>query len=334
MTRSLIFFGSDQYSAVVLDALIHTPDVALVAVVTDRGKPKDRDQHIEPGPVERLAIMHSLKVCYYPSNIDEMNKFTRHLQSSILNLKSNQSPVGLCASFDHLLPREVIELFAGELYNLHPSLLPQYRNVSPVQYALALGDSVTGITLFRISAGIDNGEIIAQASEVIESDDTTPVLTHRLFHKGAKLFSEYIRLSGSPTLQPSEFSDCPDPIFTHRLTRESGYVEWPVFQKLITDESVSPEGTKNELLSLRLESDLKGSAQPEQSEGRSDHMGPQILHDLLRALTPWPGVWTVAETRKGELRLSLESVSPLRVKIAGKPSAIPWSDFTKYYLHA
>jgi methionyl-tRNA formyltransferase len=138
---NLIFFGSDQYSAIVLTSLLKSSVYRLTSVVTD--------QRHDPTPVEKLAITHNLKVAYYPD-----------FDHSLIT----KDTLGLCASFDHLLPAEIVKLFKGRLYNLHPSLLPQYRNVSPVQYANSLGDKETGITLFRISPGIDDGEIIAQVA--------------------------------------------------------------------------------------------------------------------------------------------------------------------------
>lgn len=349
MTRPLIFFGSDQYSAVVLSALLKPKTYNLIAIVTDRGKPKDRDQKVEPGPVEKLARERDIKVLYYPDKKEDLGNFVDLLKTETNKLK----PAGLCASFDHLLPAGIIELFAGELYNLHPSLLPQYRNVSPVQYALALGDSETGITLFRLSAGIDNGEIIAQASETIAPDDTTPTLTPRLFQKGAELFLNYDPTSHQNVVQTRKRADVQSTnlIFTHRLTRDSGCLEWPVFQKLLAGESVRVEDTQNEILRLRLSReslartllDRNARLQAEQGSAAAERralMVPPALNDLFRALTPWPGVWTMAETKKGSLRITLKPCTchvpcaMYHVLIAGKPNAIPWSDFTKHYLHA
>jgi methionyl-tRNA formyltransferase len=299
--QSLIFFGADQYSTVALNAIIESKKCAIVAVVTDRGKPKGKEQLVEDSPVEKLAKKHNIKVFYYPD-----------FNHSLIT----KDTLGLCASFDHLIPAETIKLFDGNLYNLHPSLLPQYRNVSPVQYAIILGDKTTGITLFRIAPTIDNGEIIAQSEEGIRDDDTTQSLTPRLFKKGAELFLLALE-NGFTAIQENRATAPSKLIFTHRLTRDSGYIEWSALQSLLSNKFPSPSDTKNELLNLRLIHNPDGD----------------ILHDLLRALTPWPGIWTIALTRKGDIRLSIESVPPkLTVKVAGKPNPISYSDFVTYYL--
>lgn len=310
----LVFFGSDHYSAIVLERLIGTNlpgdsrQVDLeISVVTD--------PHPGGSPVERLARTHNLPIAYYPTPTMGKNQFVDLLSSWLVDTP----PLGLCASFDHLIPVDIIELFRGNLYNLHPSLLPQYRNVSPVQYAIALGDKVTGITLFRISPGIDNGEIIAQAQESILPDDTTTTLTPRLFVKGAELFVEAISnnflLAGK-----LENRNTGELVFTRRLKRDSGYIEWSVLHKLLKNQPVLPGQSKNELLNLSL------------SQG-SDRTETHILLDLLRALTPWPTVWSTVPSKKGDLRVILESFHPeIRLKIAGKPKSIFYADFAKYYL--
>lgn len=309
--KSLFFFGSDQYSSVVLQTLLESNADLQITAITDRPKPVGKGLVMTPSHVELLARKHNLKVSYYPTNTDEMSIF-------IDLLKSTTNLTGICASFDHLIPASIIEIFAGNLYNLHPSLLPQYRNVSPVQYAIAMGDTVTGITLFRISTGIDNGAIISQISEPILSDDTLASITPRLFEKGADLF---IRsdLSGYKSDQKPTRSDpvCVPLIFTKRLTRDSGYIEWPVLYKLLMGKPITKDETQNTLLQLRLSHNPEGN----------------ILYDLLRALTPWPGIWSNVTTKKGELRVTLETILPtITLKLAGKANPITFTDFAKYYI--
>ena len=324
--HSLIFFGSDRYSAVALSALLASGlyPLASLTVVTD---------HHEGGsPVEQLSLSHGLKPTYYPTTPEEKSKFILHLSSISSLLESGTPPLSLCASFDHLIPQDIIKFFGGNLYNLHPSLLPQYRNVSPVQYAIALGDQVTGITLFRISPGIDNGEIIAQAEEPILPEDTTATLTPRLFTKGAQLFIDF--LQGSVPCNPADDYKVRNLvaaplIFTKRLTRNSGYIEWSILHQLLQNKAVALGESKNELLNLRLE----------REKTKSSHLASSIyLLDLMRALNPWPTVWSLVPSKKGELRITLVHKGPLsspqtpRILLAGKPKPISYSDFAKYYL--
>lgn len=336
---NLIFFGSDQYAKTTLEVLIASQKLTDISVVTDRPKPVGSERVLTPSEVENLAKTHSLKYIYYPSNQDEMNNFVATLKTWV----SETPSVGLCASFDHLLGSEIITVFDGQLFNLHPSLLPQYRNVSPVQYAIALGDPVTGITLFRISEGIDNGATIAQTQETILADDTTTSLTPRLFARGAQLFID--ATTNGFTDQRINVST-KNLVFTHRLTRDSGYVEWSVLHRLLQNQPIAPSDTTNKLLQLRLSQRTllernsrlpveKGSAAAE----RRVLDGTKILSDLLRALTPWPTVWSIVPTKKGDLRITLVFSNPFdiphslfSVHISGKPKPISYNDFVKYYL--
>lgn len=313
--QNIIFFGSDRYANTTLESLHESKKFTSIKVITDRPKPVGKDKVFTSSEVEKAAITHNLKYSYYPSNNDEMSNFIDILK----NWQETAPNIGLCASFDHLIPNNIIKLFKGHLYNLHPSLLPQYRNVSPVQYSIALGDQTTGITLFRISEGIDSGEIIGQTEEPILDGDTTLTLTPRLFKLGARIFIDAIQkdFTGHEIHGITK-----NLIFTRRLTRDSGYIKWEILKQLLLNHTLDTMNTGNDLLDLRLSRE-------------SDHQKSSyaILHDLLRAFTPWPTVWSIVPSAKGDLRITLESVYPeIKLKIAGKPKSISWNDFSTYYI--
>ena len=318
---SLLFFGSDRFSAVVLSELIkqnHAPNL----VVTDQPKSKGKKGVIEPNEVENLSNEQNIKVLYYPSKYDSQSNFikllTDHCQLS--------TTIGLSASFPHLFPPNLIKQFNNQLYNLHPSLLPQYRNVAPGPYAIAMGDSVTGISLFPIGVGIDNGELVAQQQEKILPTDTTTTLLTRLFTMGTQLFLKFLSdpnnpnlTAGIPVMSSSEL------IFTRKLTRESGFIEWEIVQKLINNKPITKDETSNPLINLRL------THHPDRTKN--------ILPDLIRALDTYEKVWTNAETKKGIIPVSLllgDILSPIydvNVLLPGKPRPISYADFTNYYLN-
>ncbi len=316
--QKIIFFGDDQYSAIVLTELIHDTSFTIVSVVTATPKPVGRAQQIIDNPVEIIAKKAGLNILYYPDNKSDLDNFLTPLK------KDTNDATGVLASFGKILPKELIELFAESgILCLHPSLLPQYRGATPAPYAIALGDTETGITLFRLTSEVDQGEIIATSTEPILPSDTTPTLLTRLFTIGSSFLIRYFNAPHSLKAQSSKLKATP--IFTRRFSRDTGFVEWGVVQSLLSGKPLTPAETKNPLLLLRLLSVI--SSVVERSNTRL------IVHDLIRALTPWPGVWTIATTNKGDLRLTLVSVLPeITVKIAGKKNPIPWSEFEKYYL--
>lgn len=292
--QSVIFFGSDMYSAIVFAHLVKEGYSPRALVTTSASN-----------PLVTLAIKHNVNVFNYPPRLDELSNYI------------DSSTTGVSVSFGRILPSPLLALFPRAVLNLHPSLLPQYRNVAPVPYALAMGDSVTGITLFRMDEKIDNGQILAQVEEPILATDTTPVLLRRLFQIGSALLSDFLaenpirRKTDSPK---NRFAD--SLIFTRKLTRESGFIEWTVLQKLLKNEKIKSTDTQNELIRLRL------THHPARTQ--------QILPDLIRALAGYEQVWTIAPTPKGDLRVNI--VSPKAILIPGKPRSILYTDFAKYYL--
>ena len=320
--HSLIFFGVDQYSAIVLQRIIDDQNIAILAVVTDRGKPKGREQKREPNPVEKLAITQNIKVLYYPEKSEEMSNF-------IDMLKSYHYEYGLVASFGHILPSPLIKTFLKSILNIHPSLLPQYRGVAPVPYALALGDTTTGVSIFTIDEGVDTGKVVAQEKIPTPPGIEAPDLLSELFARGAGLVADYISGKPVPNVQ-SQHQEKEDLVYAKRFTRDSGYVEWPVVQKLLANQPIAPDETTNLLLKLRL-------AKIKTQHLKIENWSLEIAR-LCRALTPWPGVWTICPTKKGNLRLTLvltrshTRYATPEILIAGKPKPILWSEFTKYYL--
>lgn len=285
LMTSLYFFGSDRYASIVLDYL-HT---------------------------------HSdLDITHFP----DLKSF---VNGPMVKWSNDVIPLALSASFPYLFPKDLIQQFSGRLYNLHPSLLPQYRNVAPVPYAIAMGDTETGITLQRIDEKIDHGEIIAQINVPILPTDTTPTLLNRLFTKGAALFIDWLADNLTIRSTDSLISRRADNlIFTKKITPDSGHLEWPLVLKLINGQSITMADTANPLIRLRL------THHPDRTDN--------ILPDLVRALTGYEKVWTVAPTKKGDLRISF-ALTPNKVLstkyyvlIPGKPRPISWNDFTKYYL--
>ncbi len=304
---SLIFFGSDRFSAVVLEQLI-SKNHAPTLVVTDQPKPKGKKGIIEPNEVEIIANNQDLKVLYYQDNKDELISYIKQSKST-----------GLSASFPHLFPTSIITAFDGNLFNLHPSLLPQYRNVAPGPYAIAMGDQITGISLFPIGIGIDNGELVAQQKENILPVDTTSTLLTRLFKIGTQLFLRYLDEPDNPILTKDiPVMSSAELIFTRKLKRESGYIEWDTLEKLIVNKPISKDETTNPLINLRL------THHPERTKN--------ILTDLIRALDTYERVWTKVATAKGELIISL--TLDTQFQLPGKPNPISYADFTKYYLNA
>lgn len=302
--KNVFFFGTDENSLIVLDKLSRS-GIGITAVITTQSIPQKKRAKIITNPVEEYAKTHNFNTLYYPPKIDKLSKLI------------NKDTIGISASFGRILSTEILALFPNGIYNLHPSLLPQYRNVAPVPYALAMGDTVTGISIFRMDEKVDNGQIIAQVSERILPGDSTPILLRRLFSLGSNILISFLQGSEPCSYKVRNLVTTDRRIFTRKLSRESGFIEWLVFQKYLTKQALAVSDTVNPLISLRL------THFPSRNDAGS------IISDLLRALTGYEKLWTT--TPQG-INVFITSLTPLMLHLPGKPKPISFSDFQKYYL--
>ena len=188
----IVFFGSDGYSAKVLEVLKKTP-------VSPRGSAR--------GDLEIIKIIKS--------------------KDDLGNLKKSdfQPDIGIVASFGRLIPSDIINWPKKGLLNLHPSLLPKYRGPTPVPTAILNGEKETGLTIIKVDKKIDHGPIVSQFKEEIKPDDTSESLLNRLFVAGAKVLITILPsyLEGKIKLRQQNHSQT---TFTEKLTRESGKIDW------------------------------------------------------------------------------------------------------------
>ncbi len=197
MSPRLVFMGSPEFAALVLEALARR--YTLVGVVTQPDRPAGRGGRSRPPPVkvcaERLglAVMQPERLC----------------DSAAMEQLHSWSPdLIVVAAFGQILRPDVLELPPYGCVNVHASLLPRWRGASPIQAALLAGDTQTGVTIMKMDAGVDTGPILAQRVAPIAPDDTAASLSLRLAALGAELLIETLPayLSGwlQPTPQPSQ----------------------------------------------------------------------------------------------------------------------------------
>jgi len=172
----IIFMGTPEFAVPSLEILIEH-HFNVVAVVTAPDKPQGRGQKITGSAVKDCAVKHNIPVLQ-PTNLKST--------SFIEELKSYQANLQVVVAF-RMLPLAVWSMPSLGTFNLHASLLPQYRGAAPVNWAIINGEKETGVTTFFLQHEIDTGNIIFQEREIIHDDDTAGALYERLMHKGARL---------------------------------------------------------------------------------------------------------------------------------------------------
>jgi methionyl-tRNA formyltransferase len=276
----IAFFGAPAFAAQVLQNILDDKNIPVTVsfVVTQPDRPAGRKQILTPTPVKILAQKNALPV------FDD-------LKLEAVHSKLQEVDLVLLYAFGEFLPKKLLDLPTQGFWNIHPSLLPKYRNTSPIAYALLLGELETGVSLIQMDEKLDHGPILDQEVYSIQDSDTRADLENRLSDIGYKLFKKNVQLLIDGSIHKRE-QDHEKRTYSRLLTKKDGFISLPIVQKII----------KGELL---ISSDLP----PIISEYCEKYSVPmsydsmkKIYFNMYRALSPWPGLWTYLP---GEKRLKI-----------------------------
>ncbi len=207
--------GTPGFAAPSLKALIESED-EVVALVAQPDKPSGRGLKPSPPPTSVIAEEHGIPVLQPPGiRTDEF-----------LKALSKLSPDLICvAAYGKILPKTVLELPRFGCLNVHASLLPKYRGAAPVNWAIARGESVTGITIMRMDEGMDTGDILLTREIPIDDDDTGETLSEKLSQAGAELLLQAIGELKKGGLRPLK-QDGSTATYAPMLKKEDGRIDW------------------------------------------------------------------------------------------------------------
>jgi methionyl-tRNA formyltransferase len=181
---NLVFCGTPQFAVPTLEKLVES-GFAVRLVLTQPDRPKGRGLELVASPVKQSALRLGLSL-YQPGKI----KNNEELQ---VRLREINPAVIIVVGYGRIIPKWMLDLPHFGNINLHASLLPKYRGAAPIQWAIANGESVTGVTTMRIDEGLDTGDILLQQELPIADDDTAETLSPRLAAIGAELMLETLR---------------------------------------------------------------------------------------------------------------------------------------------
>jgi methionyl-tRNA formyltransferase len=172
----IIFMGTPEFAVPSLEILVEN-GWNVVAVITAPDKPKGRGQKLIPSPVKECALKHFIPTLQ-PNNLKSPDFLDE--------LKSYRADVQVVVAF-RMLPESVWSMPPMGTFNLHASLLPDYRGAAPINWAIINGETETGVTTFFLKHEIDTGSVIFQEKEPIYPEDNVGTLYERLMVKGANL---------------------------------------------------------------------------------------------------------------------------------------------------
>lgn len=211
MNTPIIFFGTDEFSLVALTALLEA-SYPVAAVVTKPDSRQGRGQKITPPLVKVLASRHDVPV-WQPNKLSDIT-------SDILKI---EKPIGVLSSYGKIIPKSTIDLFHPGIINIHPSLLPLYRGPTPIESAIANGDSKTGVSIMQLTAGMDAGPVYTAKEMPLTGRETKPELYHTLANTGADLLLEALPRIINGSLVPLP-QDNDKATYTNLLTKEDAWL--------------------------------------------------------------------------------------------------------------
>jgi len=217
----IVFFGSDDFSLPVLQALVENK-MNIFAIVTETDKPSGRGGKVMPTLVKEYADKLELPV-FQPIDKLELGDIISQLQPDLIVL----------ASYGKIIPAQALAVPPYGSLNLHPSLLPRHRGATPIQSAILSGDEQTGVTLMEMVATVDAGRIVSQEKLAISPTDTTSELRQRLAQLAGLLLVKqlpaYLSSQANLTAQDPKLATA-----TIKFCKESGEINWNDGLKVIS----------------------------------------------------------------------------------------------------
>src|SRR6266853_44669 len=190
----LVFCGTPSFAVPTLERLVEGGH-SVPLVVTQPDRPRGRGMEVAVSPVKDAATRLGIAVLQ-PASIKNNSEF-RH------QLAALAPDAIIVVGYGRIIPQWMIDLPRLGNLNLHASLLPKYRGAAPIQWAIANGESITGVTTMRIDAGLDTGDILMQRETAIGTEDTAETLGPKLASIGAELMVETLRRLESGHIRPA-----------------------------------------------------------------------------------------------------------------------------------
>ena len=212
----VVFMGTPDFSVGIMDKML-TENIQIVGAVTVADKPAGRGQQLHESAVKKFAVAN---------NIPVMQPVKLKDPEFLAELEALKADVFVVVAF-RMLPAEVWKMPSKGTFNLHASLLPDYRGAAPINWAIINGDKETGVSTFFIDEAIDTGNVIGQVRMPIAANETAGELHDRMIVTGGELVVKTIQNIENGTVQPvpqSEFSGEQRP--APKLFKETTQIDW------------------------------------------------------------------------------------------------------------
>jgi methionyl-tRNA formyltransferase len=212
----VVFCGTPQFAVPTLKHLLTQPEFEITAVITQPDRPSGRGMQLTFSPVKEAALAAGVPV-HQPQKMraPESRELLQQLAPEVI----------VIIAYGQIIPGALLPIPKYGWINLHASLLPKYRGAAPINWAIANGETQTGLTTMRIDAGMDTGNMLLQQRLAIGPNETTPELAARMAKAGAPLMLATLRGLEQGTLvpQPQQHDEA---TYAPLLKKEDGRIDW------------------------------------------------------------------------------------------------------------
>jgi methionyl-tRNA formyltransferase len=212
----IVFCGTPEFAVPSLRRLAERPEFSVEAVITQPDRPRGRGQHVSSSPVKEAALEIGLHV-YQPETIKS--------ESSQEFLKRVAPDAVVIIAYGQIIPAKLLTIPRLGWINVHGSLLPRYRGAAPIHWAIANGETVTGLTTMQINAGMDTGPTLLRREVAIGPDETAPELAARMSAVGADTIVESLLQFDRGEISPAP-QDEKSATYAPILKKEDGRIDW------------------------------------------------------------------------------------------------------------
>ncbi len=211
----VVFMGTPGFAVTPLELLVLN-QYQVVAVYTRPDRTAGRGRSLVAPPLKKTALARDLPV-FQPANLKS--------ERAVEQLAGLNPDVIVVAAYGQILPQSVLDIPAHGCINIHPSLLPKYRGVSPVPAAILAGDAFTGVSIMLLDKGLDTGPVFARAQIPISAKDTTASLMAKLSLIGGQLLLEVLPRWSKGELVPQPQNEA-GATYAGMISREAGEIDW------------------------------------------------------------------------------------------------------------
>jgi methionyl-tRNA formyltransferase len=212
----IVFCGTPEFAVPSLRRLAAESGISIEAVITQPDRPRGRGQQVSNSPIKQAARSANLEV-YQPETIKS--------EAAQEFLKRRSPDAVVIIAYGQIIPARLLTISRLGWINVHGSLLPRYRGAAPIHWAIANGETATGLTTMQINAGMDTGPILLQREIEIGPDETSPELAGRMSELGAELIVDTLLQFDRGEISPAP-QDSAKASYAPILKKEDGRIDW------------------------------------------------------------------------------------------------------------